>query len=450
MSQHFGWGKLIRFVLPSIATMIFTSIYGIVDGLFISNFAGKTSFAAVNFIMPMVMILSTSGFMVGSGGSAIVGKTRGEGDDAKANRQFSLFVIFAFALGVVLMIIGMFIAYPVAQAMGATGDMLDEAALYGRIVLISLPFFALQYVFQSFFVTAGKPRLGFVVTVIAGVMNMFLDFLFVGVFGWGVVGAAVATNISEILGGAIPIIYFLRPNSSALRLCKTHLNWGEIGHACINGSSELMTNIAVSVVSILYNIQLLILAGENGVSAFGVCMYVSMIFSAIFMGYCMGSAPLMSFQYGARNTHEMQNLLKKGVLFVAIGGIAMFAASQASATLVADAFAGYDEGLHEMTEHAFRLQSIAFALMGYSMYASSLFTALGNGLVSAFISFIRTLVFEIAAIYLLPLVLGVDGLWLAWPTSELLAMGVSAVLVLSLGNNYGILPPKKQTMQYSS
>lgn len=442
MSKHFTWPELLAFVAPSIAGSIFTSIYGIVDGLFVSNFAGKTAFAAVNLIMPMIMILSTTGFMIGTGGSAIVGKTRGEGDDDAANRQFSLLVYFSFALGLALMVLGLVITPHVAAAMGAEGQMLDDATLYGRLVLLSMPFFTLQIVFQAFFVTAGKPELGLRVTLASGILNIVGDFVLVGLLDLGIVGAALATNASELLGGLVPVIYFARKNDSALRLGRTRFDARVVGRAMVNGSSEMMANVAVSVVSMLYNVQLMRLVGENGVAAYGVLMYVSMLFSAIFMGYNMGASPLMSYQYGARNHLEMRNLFKKGLMFTIVGGAAMLVAAQALAWPVAYVFTGYDEELCELTVHAFRIQSFAFALMGFSMFGSALFTSLGNGLVSVLISFLRTLVFEVAFVMLLPIVFDLDGVWASWPSAEVVSLAVTAALMIALGRNYGYLPEK--------
>lgn len=443
MSKHFTWGALLKFTAPSIAMMIFTSLYGIVDGLFVSNFAGKTAFAAVNLIMPFVMILSTAGFMVGTGGSAIVAKTRGEGDDARANRYFSLLAYFAFALGVVLAVIGLATMEPVARALGADDAMVGTCVLYGRMLMATLPFYVLQFAFQSFFVTAGKPQLGFGVIVVAGVANMVLDAVFVGALGWGVAGAAAATNISELLGGGIPLIYFFARNGSFLRLGRTRVEPRVIGKACVNGSSEMVANIAMSLVGMLYNLQLMAYVGADGVAAYGVIMYTGLVFGAVFIGYSMGSSPLMSFQYGAKNTVEMRNLLRKSLAFVGSGGIAMFAAAQLLAAPISTAFVGYDAALEQLTVQGFRLYSISFLFMGFSIYGSAFFTSLNNGLVSALISFLRTLVFEVASVLLLPLLLGVTGIWLSVSVAELAAVTVMAIFMLALGRHYGYRGPRK-------
>ena len=437
MSQHFTVAQLLKFTAPSIAMAVFASLYSIVDGVFVSNFAGKTALAAVNFIFPFIMILSSVGLMIGTGGSAIVAKTRGEGDEARANRYFSMLVGFAAAAGVVLAVAGALLTEPVAAWLGAEGQMLADATLYGRLLFLSLPFFMLQYAFQSFFVTAGKPQLGFAVVVAAGVTNMALDALFVGLFGWGLVGAALATNIGEVVGGGLPLAYFLRDNKSFLRLRPVRPEWRVIGKACVNGSSEMVANVAMSLVSMLYNFQLLRYLGEDGVAAYGVIMYTAMVFGAIFMGYAMGSSPLMSFQYGARNHREMRSLLVKSLGLVAAGSVAMFAAGQVFAEPLSRIFVSYDPELLTLTVHGYRVYALCFLLMGFSIYGSAFFTSLGNGAVSAVISFLRTLVFETGAVILLPLVLGVDGIWLSVTVAELASVLVTAAFMVALSGHYG-------------
>ncbi len=439
MARHFSWGALARFTAPSIAMMIFTSIYGIVDGLFVSNFAGKTAFAAVNFVMPIIMIPSAVGFMIGTGGSAIVAKTRGEGDDASANRYFTMLVYAGAALGVVLAAAGIFAAEPICALLGAQGQMLADCGLYGRMIFVTLPFFVLQYVFQSFFVTAGKPQIGFFVVLIAGCMNIVLDALLVGAFGMGLVGAALATNVSEVLGGGIPVIYFLRKNTSLLKFVRAPFEGRILGRACFNGMSEMVTNIAMSVVGVLYNLQLMRYIGEDGVAAYGVIMYVAMVFAAIFLGYSMGSSPLMSFQYGAQNRPEMQNLFRKSMVFVFVGGVVMLGLSEVSAPLVADVFVSYDAALHELTVESFRIYAVAYLFMGFSIYGSALFTSLGNGVVSAVIALLRSLLFEAGSVLLMPLIFGIQGIWLSISVAEVASLVVTLIFIFALGRRYGFL-----------
>lgn len=432
LSDHFNYSRLVRFVLPCIGTMLFTSIYGIVDGLCVSNFVGKTAFAAVNFIMPLPMLLGSVGFMLGTGGSAIVGITLGEGDEKKANRFFTLFVIAAVVASAVLAVLGVLFLRPAAILMGAEGEMLEYAVRYGRILMISMPSFALQNMFQSFFVTAEKPSLGFLVTLAAGFTNIVLDILFVGVFGWSVEGAAIATFASQVVGGVIPLFYFLnRKNSSRLHLCKTEFHGGVLKNACINGSSELMTNLSSSLVNILYNYQLMRFVGEDGVSAYGVIMYAAFLFVAVFVGYAVGSAPLVSYHYGARNHAELNNLYTKSLKLIAMVAVVMTGIAILLIPSVSRIFVGYDADLLALTIRAFRLYGLSFLIMGFNVYASSFFTALGDGVTSALISFLRTLLFQLAAVLILPELLGIDGVWLAITAAEGLALVVSVTMLLT-------------------
>lgn len=442
MSKHFTTADLLRYTAPSMVMMVFTSIYTIVDGFFVSNFAGKSAFAAVNLIMPFIMILSTVGFMVGSGGGALVAHQRGAGNEAKANSYFSLIIWFALVLGITCALIGFFAMEPVARLLGASDELLPTCVLYGRISMVSLPLFILQYAFQPLFSTAGKPTLGLVITVLSGCTNIVLDFVLVGWLNMGVAGAAWATVASEYVGGLLPLIYFLMPNSSFLRLGKAQIELRVIAKTCANGSSEMMTNIAMSVVAILYNWQLIKMLGEDGVAAYGVIMYVGMIFGAVLMGYAMGSAPLMSYQNGADNRVEKRSLLRHGLAIMGIGGVVACAAAQLLAPLVASVFTSYDANLMALTVHAFRLYSIAFCLMGFSTFGSSLFTSLGNGVVSAVISFARTLIFEAGAVMLLPMVLGADGIWLSVLVAEIASTTLVFACILGFGRFYGLRKPK--------
>ncbi len=429
LSDHFNYKKLLTFTLPSIIMMVFTSIYGVVDGFFVSNFVGKTPFAAVNFIMPFLMILGAVGFMFGTGGSALIAQAMGEGNREKANRLFSLLVYVSAICGILIGVLGILFVRPVASALGAEGDMLDHCVLYGRIILAALPAFMLQYEFQSFFVTAEKPRLGLAVTMAAGITNMALDFIFVAVFRWGLPGAAVATALSQAVGGIVPLIYFLRPNTSALRLTKTRYDGRALLKTCTNGSSELMSNISMSVVSMLYNFQLMKYAKEDGVAAYGVLMYVNMIFLAAFIGYSVGTAPVISYHYGAGDHGEMKSLLRKSLLIIGGFSLAMLGLAEGLARPLGMIFVGYDQGLLELTLRGFRIYSFSFLFAGIAIFGSSFFTALGNGLVSALIAFLRTLVFQAAAVLIFPLIWQIDGIWWSIVAAELMAAAVTALFL---------------------
>ena len=429
LSDHFNYKKLLTFTLPSIIMMVFTSIYGVVDGFFVSNFVGKTPFAAVNFIMPFLMILGAVGFMFGTGGSALIAQAMGEGNREKANRLFSLLVYVSAICGILIGVLGILFVRPVASALGAEGDMLDHCVLYGRIILAALPAFMLQYEFQSFFVTAEKPRLGLAVTMAAGITNMALDFIFGAVFRWGLPGAAVATALSQAVGGIVPLIYFLRPNTSALRLTKTRYDGRALLKTCTNGSSELMSNISMSVVSMLYNFQLMKYAKEDGVAAYGVLMYVNMIFLAAFIGYSVGTAPVISYHYGAGDHGEMKSLLRKSLLIIGGFSLAMLGLAEGLARPLGMIFVGYDQGLLELTLRGFRIYSFSFLFAGIAIFGSSFFTALGNGLVSALIAFLRTLVFQAAAVLIFPLIWQIDGIWWSIVAAELMAAAVTALFL---------------------
>ena len=439
LSDHFTYKRLLRFTLPSIVMMIFTSIYSVVDGFFVSNFAGKTAFAAVNFIMPVLMIFGAFGFMLGTGGSALVAKFLGEKRHEDANRTFSMLVYVTIGFGVIITIIGLLVLRPLAALMGAEGEMLDMCVLYGRIIVIANTAFMLQMEFQSLFITAEKPHLGLVVTVAAGVTNMVLDALFVGVFGWGLVGAAVATSISQCIGGLYPLFFFGRKNSSQLQLIPAKIDWRTILKVCGNGSSELMSNISMSLVGMLYNIQLMKYAGENGVSAYGVLMYVSMIFSGAFIGYSIGTAPVISYHFGAQNKDELKSLLRKSSLIILIFALCMFALAQGLALPLSKFFVGYDAELLEMTHGAFRIYSFGFLFMGFAIYASSFFTSLNDGLTSALISFLRTLLFQSCSVLLLPLIWGLQGVWVSIVVAEVLAVIMSAGFIVAKRKKYGYL-----------
>lgn len=436
LSDHFTYKRLLRFVFPSIVMMIFTSIYGVVDGLFISNFVGKTPFAAINLIMPLLMGLGTIGFMIGTGGGALVSKTLGEGEKVKANQHFSMLIYLVFISGVALTVIGLLLLRPVASAMGATGELLDNCVLYGSIMLTFQTAFMLQNVFQSIFAVAEKPKLGLMVTVAAGMTNIALDALFIVVFRWGIVGAAVATVISQVVGGVIPIIYFSRRNSSLLRLTKPVFRLKTILRVCTNGSSELMVNLSASVISVLYNLQLMKLAGENGIAAYGVIMYVNFIFNAIFFGYSIGSAPVVGYHYGAGNHSELKSLFRKSLTFVGICGVSLTVLALALSAPLSKIFVGYDAALFEITKHGFRLYALSFLVGGLNIFSSAFFTALNNGLVSASISFARTLLFQTLSVLILPLLIGIDGIWLAITAAELLALVVTIVFFITQRKRY--------------
>lgn len=440
LSDSFTYKKLIRFTFPSIIMMIFSSIYGVVDGFFVSNFVGKTPFAAVNFIFPFIMVLGAFGFMFGTGGSALVSKTMGEGDKERANKIFSMIIYISIAFGTLISIAGIIFIRPIAQFLGADGEMLEYCIIYARVILSALPAFMLQMEFQSFFIAAEKPQLGLYTTIGAGVTNMVLDVALMGIFDLGIVGAALATALSQCVGGIIPLFYFINKNNkSLLHLSKTKLDVRALMKVCTNGSSELMSNISMSLVGMLYNFQLMKYAGEDGVAAYGVLMYISFIFISIFIGYSIGTAPIIGFHYGANNTDELKSLLRKSVCLIGCTSILMVFIGIGLAEPLSSLFVGYDEALFEMTLKGFIIYSFSFLFCGFSIYASSFFTALNNGIISAVISFLRTLLFQSLCVLILPIFFELDGVWFSVIVSETLAAILSASCIYAFRKRYNYL-----------
>ena len=436
LSEHFTYKKLIKFTLPTIIMMIFTSIYGVVDGIFVSNIVGSNAFASINLIMPAIMIIGTIGFMIGTGGSAIISKTLGEADNKKANRQFSMLIYLEIILGIIFTIIGLIVLEPVAKLLGATQDMMNDCLIYGRILLIGMTAYMLQNSFQSFMVVAEKPTLGLVISIIAGITNMVLDFLFMFVFKWGIAGAGLATITSQFVGAIIPMVYFARKNSTMLKLGKTKFELSTILKTCTNGSSEMVTNLSMSVVNILFNMQLMKFAGANGVSAYGIIMYVGFIFTGTYMGYSIGTAPIVGYHYGSNNTDELKSLLNKSIKLLGIVAIIMTALAEILAKPLASIFVSYDKELLEMTINAIRLYSLSYIISWFNIYASSFFTALNNGFISALISFLRTLVFQIICILILPAIWKLNGIWLSVVVAEILSIIVSIICFIKNKNKY--------------
>ena len=436
LSDHFTYSRLLRFTLPSIAMMIFTSIYGVVDGIFVSNFAGKTAFAAINLIMPYLMVFGTLGFMIGTGGTALVSMTLGMGDKKRANELFSLLTYAAIIGGLVLTVLSMVFMRPAAVMLGAEGQILEDALRYGYIVQSVLTAYILQYAFQSFCIAAEKPNLSLGMTVASGCTNIVLDALFVGLFQWGLIGAAAATSIAQTLGAVIPIVYFARENPSLLRLGRCRFDGHALLRTAANGSSELMSNLSMSLVSMLYNLQLMAFAGEDGIAAYGVIMYVNFIFIAVFVGLSIGSSPVIGFNHGAQNHTELQNVLKKCLTLLAVLSVLLTAAAELVSKPLAGIFVGYDPQLHAMTTRGFRIYILSFLLCGFNIFGSSFFTALNNGLISALISFLRTLVFQIAAVMLLPMVFGLDGIWWSVVAAEVGSLALTVFFLLKYRRRY--------------
>ena len=436
LSEHFTYKKLLRFVFPSIVMMVFTSIYGVVDGFFVSNFVNKTAFTAVNLIMPYLMIFGALGFMIGTGGSAYISKLLGEKETYRASRVFSMLILVVVFGGILISILGVLLLRPVAVLMGASGALLDDCILYGSIMMSFTTAFMLQIFFQSFFVTAEKPKLGLFFTVLAGCTNMVLDALFVGLFRWGLIGAAAATVMSQAVGGFLPILYFARKNSSLLRIVLPVFDFRALVRILLNGSSELATNLSMSLVNICYNFQLMLYAGEDGVAAYGVLMYVNFIFVSIYIGYSIGVAPVVGYHYGAQNHSELKGLLRKSIVLLTCSGACLTLLAEGLAAPLSALFVGYDAALYSLTLGGFMIYSLSYLFSGFNIFGSGFFTALSNGPVSALISFLRTLVFQLATVFLLPLVFDIDGIWWSLVVAEMLALAVTVFLLFLKRKTY--------------
>ena len=436
LSEHFSYEKIFQFTLPSIGMLIVTSFYVMIDGFFVSNFVGTLQFAALNLIFPFVMLLSAVGLLFGTGGSALVAKTLGEGKKVQANKIFSMLIYLSLFLGICLSVFGIIFVRDIAEMLGATGALLEESVIYAKILFLALTFNLLQFEFASFLPTAEKPQLGFYVTILTGVLNIILDALFILAFEWGLTGAAIATAITEFIGGILPLIYFARKNTSLLRLTKTYFDLTALIQTCTNGVSELTSNVSMSIVSMLYNWQLLRYAGSDGVAAFGILLYVNFIFESIFIGYAMGISPVVAYNYGAKRHTELQSLLKKSFTIIAVLGILMLICAEIFAYPLSGIFISNNESLLELTVHALRIYSFVFLFAGFAVFTSAFFTALNNGLLSAIISVMRTLVFEVSAVLIFPLIWELDGIWFAMTGADLMAMIVSIILLRANNKRY--------------
>lgn len=437
LSDNFGYRRLLRFTLPTMLMVVINSVYSIVDGLFVSNFVGKQAFAAVNFIMPVLMLLAAIGTMLGTGGTALIAKILGQGDKKKANQVFSLLTITVIVMGIIFEIFALIFIKDIAISLGASEILAEECAVYSRIIILTLPLYLLQMFFTPILVAAQKPQMGLTLSIIAGCLNIVLDYLLIVVFHLGIEGAALATTISQSVAGLIPLIYFFTPNTSLLRFCKPKFSWSAIIQSSTNGFSELLSSISSSVVGMLYNYQLMRYIGEDGVAAYGVIMYAGFIFVAIFLGYSMGSAPIVSYNYGAENKKELKNVFHKSLHIILVFGLVMAIGSQIISPLLSKFFVGYDYDLYQLTKRAFHIYSISFLLLGFTIYASSFFTALNNGFISALISFVRTLICETAAVIFIPMLLGISGIWLAINFAESVSLIFSFILLKKYKQRYG-------------
>lgn len=439
LSDHFNYRRLLRFTLPSIIMMVFTSIYGVVDGLFVSNIVGSRALSSINIIMPLIMSIGAFGFMFGTGGSAVIAKTLGEGKEKLAKQYFTTLVLTIIVCGIILSAVCLIFIRPISYLLGASDLLIEDCVTYGTILVLGSVFFMLQTSFQTFFIIDERPKLGLLLTVIAGITNIILDFLFVYVFRWGIAGAAWATVTGYIIGGTVPIIYYFTPDNRILHFTKTKLYPRMLLDSCLNGSSEMVTNISMSFVTVLYNLQMMKLIGESGVAAYSAIMYVSFVFVAIFIGFSIGTAPIISFHYGAGNKHELKSLLRKSLVVISVISVTMVLLAQIFSSFIAAAFSGGDTALAIFTNKGFLLYSLSFFFTGFGIFGSAFFTALCNGVVSAILSFLRTLILPTLLILILPIFLGLDGVWLTVVAADCIASVNTFVFLLWKRKQYGYL-----------
>lgn len=438
LSGHYSVRRLLVSAVPSIVMILVTSLYSIVDGVFVSNFAGTTPFAALNLMWPAMQVVTVLGLMVGTGGSALVSKTKGEGDDKKADAIFSTLVRFTLILGVIMGALFFILTPQIARWLGAEGELLRQSIIYARICISVAPVFMIQMAFNSFFMAAEKPQLGTALSIASGITNIIVDAVLIVWLKMGIAGAAIGTASGMAVGGLYPIFYFSsKRNSSSLHLVKNTAEFRHVLKACSNGLSEYVGNIALSVVSICYNVQLMKYLGENGVSVYGILMYLGFAFASLFIGYNIMATPVIGYNYGAGNRPELKSLLNKSMGIVLTTGILLAGIVTALARPLATIFVSYDPELLDLAVRAIRIYFISFTICGINMFTSAWFTGLNNGIVSAVAAFTRTLVFELGAVFVIPALFGIDAIWAAVNVAEVLALILSAALILAFRRRYG-------------
>lgn len=439
LSDHFTYGRLIRFVVPSVAMMVFTSIYSVVDGFFVSNYVGVTGFAAINLMLPILMFFSCLGFLFGTGGTAIVSRTFGEGNPERANSYFSLICYAILITGVAVTVVTIIIMPWVVTRLGATGQLREYAILYGRITMLSTPLYMMQTASQSFFAAAERPQMGMYMTIAGGLTNIGLDYILVAKLGYGLIGASVATTVTEGVSGLVALVFFMAPNGSLLRIGKTAFNGKVLTEACANGASELMSSLSSTVVGVLCNYQLMRFGGENGIAAYGVIMYVGFVFISMFLGYAFGVAPVVGYNYGAENHSELRNVLVKSLTLIGAAGVAMAALAQIFAGAIGQIYVGYNAELLEMTVHGMKIYMLSYLVCGFNIFGSAFFTALSNGKVSAVLSAMRSFVFQAVCLIVLPMFLEITGVWSATLLAEGLTVIMTATVLIRLRERYHYL-----------
>lgn len=439
ISEHFNIKKIIIFTLPSIGMMLISSIYGVVDGFFVSNYIGSNAFAAVNIVWPFEMILGSFGLMIGAGGSALVSKTMGEQKYDLANRYFSMLIIFVIIFGMFISILGIIFNPYIIHLLDLDQETINNCNIYANVLFIFLIFFMLQNIFQSFNIVASKPEMGIITMILSGITNILLDYIFIVILNMGIFGAALATGLSQFAGAIVPFIFFINKNSTLLRIKFVKIDFKIILKTSYNGISEMLSSISFSLVSILYNIILLSYIGINGVNAYGVILYISYIFISIYFGYSMGISPIISYNYGAKNKKELNNIFNISLVLICSVSILLTFIGYIFAKQLSSIFVNYDKELLNLTTHALHINVFSFLFCGYNIFASSLFTALNNGTVSLILSFLRSLIIQVVCILTIPILFGSEGIWFAGVVSDIISLIISIIFIFKYRNKYGYL-----------
>ena len=416
--------------------MLFTSMYGVVDGLYLSHFSGKEAFAAITLIIPLPLLIGAWAYMIGAGGSAVIAKAIASDRQKDANEYFSFLVLISVLGSILLAGIGEIFLEPCAKLLGANDEMLPFCMTYGRILIAAVPLYVLQNVFQSFLTVAEHPKIGLAINLVSAFLNMALNFVFIRITNEVVTAVALATVVSQFVGGITPFVFFVRSKSTTLRFGRPHMPMSLLGPVFANGVSEFVSEIFHPLASVMYNYKLMELTGLNGVAAYGVLMNVGFLFGSVFLGFAVGSAPLFTYKYEREDHDELHSLFIKSTISVVLMGFLLYGVACMIEGPFAAEFFGGDELLITMTEEAFALHSLSYMVMGLAVFASAFFTAIHDSRVSFLISFLRTLLFEVLAILLLPMLFDLNGVWAASLTSEVLTLLVTVGLLISKKEKY--------------
>lgn len=429
IGREFGFFSLLKFALPSVIMMMVMGLYSMVDSMFVSRFVSTNALSAINVVYPVINLLIGLGVMLASGGSAVIAAKMGAGKTDEARRDFSMIVTIGLASSIVIAVAGLIFIRPIVTFLGASELLVDYAVTYLAIILMFAPANMLQMLFQMFFVTAGRPGLGLTFIIGAGLVNAVLDYVFIVPLGMGIAGAALATGIGYLIPAAAGLIFFFGKKKE-LYFTKPKFSAAVLGSSCSNGSSEMVSNLSMAVVTLVFNRIMMNLAGEDGVAAVTIVMYAQFLLSSIFMGFSLGVQPVISFHHGAGNRRNLKGIYRHCIVFIAIAAVSVFAVAMTLGPTLTTIFTPKDTNVWTLAVRGFMILPFCFLLEGFSIYASAAFTALGDGKTSALISFLRTFLFILTGLLTLPLAFGIDGVWLAVPVAELCSVLVVIGCVL--------------------